>query len=623
MSDLYSSIEKGDTTRVLELLRQGDVLSILNKANGQGVFPLHVAAKAGNVQIADILIQNKAKVTCLDSNGLTPVHYAARSGHKDVLSLFLQHNKQVDSQTQEFWTPLHYATYYGHTDVVKLLCDSKASIEETNFAGQTPLHLACKSGFKEIIEILMSHGARVNMSDSSGKTPLELLNLKDIDKTQPINNEEGLQSLSDDLKNSLLRKDIFSDISFVFSDEQKIFAHKNIIHARAPEFLNKISEQKDENDPSIIRPKDTSYGACRLLLEWIYTAAIEIEELDLDIAMELYTKSDHYNLPILKVFVEGVLNSNLDISTAKAVFDAALKANANKIIETCSNYIANNFGKIINSNSKDENQIFSREDLREISSRLDIIESSPPIFRDEPVPTESKPAITQPVKAERKEISTVAPVSQSNSQSVNGSSGSSRDTKKSSSYAPPKQAPQSTKTNERKVAPIKDEPIDQITPKNIDLIKKLVQDIYDQDIAIDFRDPVPKDYPGYATIIKNPMDLGTIKKNLSAPKKKYKMIQDVAADIRLVFNNARTFNQTGSAIYDHSDQLVKIFEENYSVLKAKLNLGKSFDPPKVFVPPEYNPVVLPSTPAPQTNSRKKKAEPKEESSKKKKSRKKK
>ena len=72
-------------------------------------------------------------------------------------------------------------------------------------------------------------------------------------------------------------------------------------------------------------------------------------------------------------------------------------------------------------------------------------------------------------------------------------------------------------------------------------------------------------------VIKNPMDLGTIRKNLKylfdllllflltcSSKKKYKTIQDVASDIRLVWNNARTFNQTGSLIYEYADTLSKV-----------------------------------------------------------------
>jgi hypothetical protein len=42
-----------------------------------------------------------------------------------------------------------------------------------------------------------------------------------------------------------------------------------------------------------------------------------------------------------------VINSNLEVATAKAVFDVAVGSGATTIVETCSNYIARNFGQIM------------------------------------------------------------------------------------------------------------------------------------------------------------------------------------------------------------------------------------------------------------------------------------
>lgn len=623
MSDLHSCVEKSDTTRVLELLKQGEHVILINQPNSQGVYPLHLAAKVGNLQIAEILIQNNAKVGCLDQYGLTPLHYAARTGNKDVLIYLLKQKTQVDCQEKGFWTPLHYATYYKHTDCVKILCEYKASVDETNVESKTALHLACEAGFKEIIEILMSFGASVNTTDKDGKTPLELLHLQNVE-SQPVNNGGfsigGLEALSKDLKTSLLRNEIYSDISFLFG-EQTVYAHQNIIHARAPHFLEKMKseEPKDELNPSIIKPANTSYGAFKLLLEWIYTATIEIEEVDLDIAMELYTKSDLYNLPILKVFIEGVINSNLDVTTAKALFEVALNSNATTIIETCSNFIAKNFGKILkhsasvaaeDSNAMDvvgstppnNKNLFSKEALSEISSRLNIIEGTVPVIKDDSVPVSQelfiKPVI--PAKSEKNSLPTAA--NNNNNKKIH--------------QQPIKPAPQNPIKSSQPVSkPITKEepPSEVISVKNIDQLKKLIQDLYDSEYAIEFREPVSKDYTYYHETITRPMDLGTIKKNLNG-RKKYKALPDLSADVRLTFNNARTFNLTGSAIYESAETLIQKFEESYSALKAKLNFPKSFDPPVKFVPPPINlpmPIdnlPLASTPVSNPN-RKKKSSP--------------
>jgi len=557
---------------------------------------------------------------------LTPLHYAARSGNKDVLIYLLKQKTQVDCAEKGFWTPLHYATYYKHTDLVKILCEYKASVDETNVESKTALHLACESGYKEIIEILMAFGASVNMTDREGKTPLELLNLKNTE-SQPVNNggysSGSLEALSKDLKASLLRKEEYSDISFQFG-EQIIPAHQNIIHARAPYFLErmKTDEPKDEEKPTVIKPANTSYGAFKLLLEWIYTANIEIEEVDLDIAMELYTKSDLYKLPILKVFIEGVINSNLDYTTAKALFEVALSANATTIIETCANYIAKNYGAIMKHSqmaaveesnamdvvngpgSQNKKNFFSTEALSEISSRLNIIQGPVHVLKDDSVPV-SQESFIKPALPAKSEIKNTLPAANNNN-------------KKNIPQQPSKPAPQninkSTQPNNKPIP--KEELSDIISIKNIELVKKLVQDLYDTEYAIEFRDPVPKDYTYYYDTILKPMDLGTIKKNLVlAGRKKYKTIQEVAADVRLTFNNARTFNLNDSPIYECAETLIQKFEDAYSALKAKLNFPKSFDPPVKFIPPPVNlpaPIeFLPtsSTPVASQNNRKKKVSP--------------
>ena len=79
--------------------------------------------------------------------------------------------------------------------------------------------------------------------------------------------------------------------------------------------------------------------------------------------------------------------------------------------------------------------------------------------------------------------------------------------------------------------------------------------------ALDFLAPV--DYVGlgildYPTIITNPMDLGTVKKNLENGD--YKLFQDFMNDINLIWKNCRTYNQPGSEIVkmaNHCDKKIK------------------------------------------------------------------
>jgi len=71
--------------------------------------------------------------------------------------------------------------------------------------------------------------------------------------------------------------------------------------------------------------------------------------------------------------------------------------------------------------------------------------------------------------------------------------------------------------------------------------------------------PSKRDYADYYAIIKNPISLKQIKSNL----KKYKNNTAFKADFQLLFKNAKSYNQEGSAVYNDAVTLEKIFEKEF------------------------------------------------------------
>lgn len=135
-----------------------------------------------------------------------------------------------------------------------------------------------------------------------------------------------------------------------------------------------------------------------------------------------------------------------------------------------------------------------------------------------------------------------------------------------------------------------------MTGKTLEMCQKLLVSMMDDIKAPPFNTPVDPDklgIPEYRVIIKNPMDLGTIKSHLAKSRTRYKTLRDFASKVRLVFDNARTFNQSGSPIYNDADYLAKLFESKYAELQKILGLPKSYDPPKEFQLPPLPPVALP------------------------------
>ncbi|CAH9107702.1 unnamed protein product [Cuscuta europaea] len=73
----------------------------------------------------------------------------------------------------------------------------------------------------------------------------------------------------------------------------------------------------------------------------------------------------------------------------------------------------------------------------------------------------------------------------------------------------------------------------------------------------------------YHDIIKQPMDLGTVKMRLS--QNWYKSPREFAEDVRLVFRNAMTYNPKGQDVHIMADQMSKMFEERWADIESEYN----------------------------------------------------
>ncbi|PSR87504.1 Transcription factor like [Actinidia chinensis var. chinensis] len=81
-------------------------------------------------------------------------------------------------------------------------------------------------------------------------------------------------------------------------------------------------------------------------------------------------------------------------------------------------------------------------------------------------------------------------------------------------------------------------------------------------------DVVKLNIPDYFTVIKHPMDLGTIKSKIATSE--YSSPLDFAADVRLTFSNAMTYNPRGNDVHFMADTLSKFFEVRWKLIEKKL-----------------------------------------------------
>jgi hypothetical protein len=104
------------------------------------------------------------------------------------------------------------------------------------------------------------------------------------------------------------------------------------------------------------------------------------------------------------------------------------------------------------------------------------------------------------------------------------------------------------------------------------LLKKLMSHPY----AWVFNTPVDVvklNIPDYLIIIKQPMDLGTIKRKIVDLE--YSHPTEFHADVKLTFSNAMAYNPPGHDVYLMADTLNKFFDARWKLIDKKLNANKS------------------------------------------------
>ncbi|KAM0850344.1 hypothetical protein ACQ4PT_053147 [Festuca glaucescens] len=80
-------------------------------------------------------------------------------------------------------------------------------------------------------------------------------------------------------------------------------------------------------------------------------------------------------------------------------------------------------------------------------------------------------------------------------------------------------------------------------------------------------DPVLFGIPDYFDVIRNPMDLGTVKKKLT--NKSYFSTDGFAADVRLTFSNAMKYNPPGNQVHSVAEQLNIMFDSEWKLYERK------------------------------------------------------
>jgi hemoglobin len=157
---LHAAAGAWDTDRVLLLLENGATMDgarspLCNVANHY-VARTERTAECGKL-VAEILVRCGADVnTPAGAEDQTPLHMAARRGNLAVAQVLLGAGAALEARDKKGETPLRRAVNCGHLEFVSLLLAHGADVNTRDRHGRTPLQAARRP---EMVALLRDHGA--------------------------------------------------------------------------------------------------------------------------------------------------------------------------------------------------------------------------------------------------------------------------------------------------------------------------------------------------------------------------------------------------------------------------------------------------------------------------------
>lgn len=173
--EIHDAITAGDRARVEALLRQDPSLVRAPNENPTRDLPLHTAATAGRVEIAELLLDAGGEIEGLDSDGSTPLHCAAVSRKPEMVRFLLSRGADVNRRDKNGAYSMSFAASGGDSACVRMILDAGADLNLFSPQGTTLLHYACSRGLWWLAAPIIAAGGDVNRGDREGVTPLHLV----------------------------------------------------------------------------------------------------------------------------------------------------------------------------------------------------------------------------------------------------------------------------------------------------------------------------------------------------------------------------------------------------------------------------------------------------------------
>jgi ankyrin repeat protein len=150
----------------------GDVRAAVNAVEPDGTTPLHLAVRAGDVEMAQLLLRAGANSNAANRYGVTALQLAAVNGDPAMLTLLLKAGANVGAVLPEGETILMTAARTGRPEALQVVLDAGAVVSaHEKWYGETALHWAAAENHADAVRLLIARGAQVDERSAAMNYP--------------------------------------------------------------------------------------------------------------------------------------------------------------------------------------------------------------------------------------------------------------------------------------------------------------------------------------------------------------------------------------------------------------------------------------------------------------------
>jgi ankyrin repeat protein len=124
--------------------------------------PLVRAARTGDAQAVNLLLQQHPDVNAAAADGTTALHWAVRNDHLEIADTLIRAGANVKTSSLHGITPLYLASGQGNASMIRRLLVAGSDPNGTDSTGDTMLMAAVRAASADAVRALLDAGAQVN-----------------------------------------------------------------------------------------------------------------------------------------------------------------------------------------------------------------------------------------------------------------------------------------------------------------------------------------------------------------------------------------------------------------------------------------------------------------------------